>query len=115
MIARLSRWVIARPRTVLGAAVLLLVVLGVLGAGVGGALKSGGSTDPRAESARAQQILSDDFHRGGSALVLSVRSDAEASDAAAAEYGRAVTERLRRTPAVQSAVSAWSDPAAAAR
>ncbi|WP_082777905.1 MMPL family transporter [Tsukamurella pseudospumae] len=115
MIARLSRWVAARPRTVLGAAVLLLVVLGALGAGVGGALKSGGSTDPRAESARAQQILADDFRRGGSSLVLSVRSDAEASDAAAAEYGRALTERLRATPAVQSAVSAWSDPAAAAR
>lgn len=115
MIARLTRAVAARPRTVLAASLLLLVVLGWLGAGVGGALRSGGSTDPAAESARAQRSLEDDFRRGGSSLVLTVRSEKPDAAPAAAEYGLAVTDALRRTPAVQSAVSAWSDPAAAAR
>lgn len=94
----------------LAASLLLLVVLGWLGAGVGGALRSGGSTDPAAESARAQRSLEDDFRRGGSSLVLTVRSEKPDAAPAAAEYGLAVTDALRRTPAVQSAVSAWSDP-----
>ncbi|WP_336670504.1 MMPL family transporter [Tsukamurella sp. USMM236] len=115
MIARLTRAVAARPRTVLAASLLLLVVLGWLGAGVGGALRSGGSTDPSAESARAQQVLEDDFGRGGSSLVLTVRALTPEAAAAAADHGRAIAEAVRRAPAVQAAVSAWTDPAAAAR
>ncbi len=115
MIAGLTRAAAARPRTVLAAALLLLVVLGGLGAGVGDALKSGGSTDPRAESARAQQVLEADFRRGGSSLVLAVRTADPRAAPAAAEYGRTATEAVRRAPAVQSAVSPWTDPAAATR
>ncbi|BDH56992.1 hypothetical protein MTP03_19310 [Tsukamurella sp. PLM1] len=99
----------------LAASVLLLVVLGALGAGVGGALRSGGSTDPRAESARAQSVLEERFARGGSSLVLAVHADDSGAGPAVAEYGRALTERLTRDPAVQAAVSVWSDPAAVDR
>ncbi|CAM3349553.1 MMPL family transporter [Tsukamurella hominis] len=115
MIARLTRAVAARPRAVLAASLLLLIVLGVFGAGVGGALRSGGSTDPAAESARAQESLEGDFGRGGSSLVLTVRALTPEAAPAAADHGRAITDAVRRAPAVQSAASAWTDPAAAAR
>ncbi|WP_254657621.1 MMPL family transporter [Tsukamurella pulmonis] len=115
MIARLTRAVAARPRTVLAAALLVLIALGVLGTGVGSALKSGGSTDPNAESARAQTVLENDFGRGGSSLVLTVRAERPDAATAAADYGRAITESLRAAPTVQSAVSGWTDPAVAPR
>ncbi|WP_237741703.1 MMPL family transporter [Tsukamurella sp. 1534] len=106
---------IARPGTVLVLSATVLVLLGVLGAGVGGALKSGGSTDPDAESARAQQVLADEFQRGGSPLVLSLSVADPARLAAVAEYAGALTAALGADGAVQRVDSAWSDPAAAAR
>ncbi|ADG78369.1 MMPL domain protein OS=Tsukamurella paurometabola (strain ATCC 8368 / DSM / CCUG 35730 / CIP 100753 / JCM 10117 / KCTC 9821 / NBRC 16120 / NCIMB 702349/ NCTC 13040) OX=521096 GN=Tpau_1751 PE=4 SV=1 [Tsukamurella paurometabola] len=115
LIAPLTRAVIARPRAVLITAGLVLIVLGWLGAGVGGALKSGGSVDPAAESARAQQVLEDEFGRGGSSLVLTLTAADGADPAAEADYAARITERLRADRSVQRVISAWSGPAAEAR
>jgi RND superfamily putative drug exporter len=112
LIAPLTRYVIARPRAVLVIAGLVLVALGWLGAGVGGALKSGGSVDPAAESARAQAVLEHDFDRGGSSLVLSLTGADGADPALGADYAARVTAQLEGDPSVQRVISAWSGPAA---
>ncbi|GIZ99204.1 membrane protein [Tsukamurella sp. TY48] len=115
LIAPLTRAVIRRPRTVLLLAGLVLIVLGWLGAGVGGALKSGGSVDPAAESARAQAVLDEQFGRGGSSLVLALTAPEGADPAVGADYAARVSERLQADRTVQRVSSAWSGPAAQAR
>ena len=55
MIARLTRAVAARPRAVLAASLLLLIVLGVFGAGVGGA-------GQLIDQSRTPEIMADAAH-----------------------------------------------------
>src|SRR5437660_961038 len=61
-----------RPKLILAAAFLVVVVGAVFGAGVLGALKLGGLTDPDSESDRAQAVLADRFPQADSNLVVLV-------------------------------------------
>ncbi|TDD75352.1 MMPL family transporter [Actinomadura rubrisoli] len=71
MFDRWGRWVHRRRRWVLAAAGIGLVIAGVWGTGVFGALTSAGGFDtPGSESARAAQIAERDLGRGDADVVL---------------------------------------------
>ncbi|NJP68751.1 MMPL family transporter [Streptomyces spiramenti] len=67
---RLSRLAAARPRTVIAAWLLVLVAALPFGLQLGDALKAGGFSDPRGESAQAQQTLERAFDEAANALLV---------------------------------------------
>jgi RND superfamily putative drug exporter len=64
MLTRLAHLATSRPRWVLAGAVLLLAVAGVVGGGVAERLTTGGFEDPASESARADDVLTEQFGAG---------------------------------------------------
>jgi putative drug exporter of the RND superfamily len=89
------------PRRVLGAAVLILVALGILGAGVEGKLSPTSLEIPGTSSARANRMLREHF--GDSApFVILLRGPAKQLD----RQGPALIRVLRRNPSVTT-LSPW--------
>ncbi|MEU8438065.1 efflux RND transporter permease subunit [Streptomyces sp. NPDC029216] len=104
-----------RPRLVLLAALVFLVLSAVFGAGATGRLKSQGYDDPHSESSRAAQVLAE--HAGASpnlVLVARVRTGS-VDDPAARSAGEALTARLAAEPHVSGVASYWSGTAGAAQ
>jgi len=88
---------------------LLFVAAVVFGAGVFGALKTGGFDDPSAESTRVRDLLKEQYGQGEPNLVLVVTSlSGTVDDPAAAAAGRALTAQLAGEAGVLQAVSYWS-------
>jgi RND superfamily putative drug exporter len=104
-LARLTtRW----PKTIL---LITLIFIGVslgYGRNVVSSLQTGGSTDPGAQSTRAEQILASKFAAGQANLVLLVRSAGSADEPSVAGEGRALTARLAAEPGLEGVASYWS-------
>src|SRR5438270_10587836 len=96
VLERLGGAMVRRRWVVLAATALLLVVAGVFGGGVFGATKSGGFTDPAAQSSQADRLLAQRFGAGDANLVLIVTAakGGTVDDPAVASTGRALTARL---------------------
>ncbi|MBM9507407.1 MMPL family transporter [Actinacidiphila acididurans] len=96
-----------RAKLVLVLTALAVAVMGVLGAGAFGQLKSGGFDVPGAPSTRAAHIVDTTFN-GGSDLVLVVKAKAGSIDGAApAAAGAALTRALSADPDVRDVTSYW--------
>ncbi|MGA5215124.1 MMPL family transporter [Streptomyces cinereoruber] len=99
----------ARHRiAVLVLAVLATVLAGVLGAGAGDRMGSGGLTDPDAPSAQAQRILASRFGAGDPQLVLLAEASGPVDEPTAAAAGTALTDRIRGIEGVRGVDSYWS-------
>jgi RND superfamily putative drug exporter len=110
MLTRFARLATRRSRTVLVAALLFVVVAGVLGGGVAENLVAGGFDDPATESSRAEEALADRFDTGVPNLVVLVTAaDGDVDSPATAAAGRAVTDELAAEPGVDDVVSYWSE------
>ncbi len=70
MFAGLSKFIYRRRWFVLGAGVVFLIVAGVYGTSVFGKLKSGGFTDPAAESTKAGVAIHTELGRDETALIV---------------------------------------------
>jgi putative drug exporter of the RND superfamily len=89
------------PRRVLAAAVLVLVVLGIVGAGVEGKLSPTSLEIPGTSSARANRMLREHFGESAPFVIL-LRGPAKALD----RQGPALIRVLRRDPSVTT-LSPW--------
>jgi RND superfamily putative drug exporter len=108
-VRRLGLLVTRRPWWVLGLALALLPVSGVVGGSVERHLSGGGLDDPSSESSRAARLLRDDFHTGEPNLLLVVTARAGSVDASAVvNAGTALTRDLAARRGVAEAVSYWS-------
>ena len=114
MLQRLARYVVAAPRLVLGAALLVAVAAGVLGLPVTTHLAAGGQQDPTSESARVAQILVEQFGISDQSLVLMLRSDQGAKNPAVTKVADELEGELRRSGVVLNVASAWKVPPSAA-
>ncbi|MEU6564537.1 MMPL family transporter [Nocardia nova] len=110
LIGRISSVATRSPKFFLTAIGILFVVLGAVGSPVMGRLSAGGFISPDAESARAEQVLAQDFGLSGMQLVLGVESDTGVKGAAATTRADDIVTALRRDPAVEAVVSPWTDP-----
>jgi RND superfamily putative drug exporter len=109
MLERLGGVVFRRRWIVLAATGLLLVVAGLFGGGVYGATKSGGFTDPGAESSKADRLLAERFGAGDANLVLIVTAGSgRVDDPAVAAAGQGLTARLGADPKIAYAASYWT-------
>ncbi|GEB52031.1 MMPL family transporter [Streptomyces cacaoi] len=114
-LARLARLTLRRPRLTLLAALCLVLLAGVAGAGVTEQLHHGGTAVEDAESARADETLSRDFHGGSPsvALVATTSGSVDAPDAARA--GAELVARARTFPHVVAVHGYWPGRDAALR
>lgn len=111
MFSLLARVVIAAPRRVLLAVVLLTVVAAGFGAGVAEHLGAAGFQDPSSQSARGMKVLTEKFGQGDMDVTFVVRSSGDILDPTAARAGRRLVEDLRNAPHVSGVVSPWGDAA----
>lgn len=118
MLSSLTRGVIAGPKRVLAGALLLLVICGVLGSSVSGHLAAGGFQDPDSESAKAIEVMSDTFERGGLQVVIRLHESGTpniADSDTARTAADAVVRELESLHFVEGPIiSAWNNPEAAA-
>ena len=110
MLERLARFVVRRRRAVLVVTGLLFVAAGAFGAGVFGAVKTGGFEDPAAESSRAARLVEQQFGQGDPDVVLLVtaKNGRSVDDAEVASAGAALTAELGREADVLQSVSYWT-------
>ncbi|MFD7258298.1 MMPL family transporter [Streptomyces sp. NPDC059874] len=115
MYPRAGVFVTRRPRLVLLAALVFLLLSVVFGAGSAGRLKSQGYDDPRSESSRAARVVAE--HQGASPnLVVVARTlSGYVEDPAVRSAGKALTERLAARPHVSAVTSYWTGGAAELR
>lgn len=118
MLSSLTRGVIAGPKRVLAGVLLLLVICGVLGSSVSGHLAAGGFQDPDSESAKAIEVMSDTFERGGLQVVIRLHESGTpniADSDTARTAADAVVRELESLHFVEGPIiSAWYNPEAAA-
>jgi putative drug exporter of the RND superfamily len=107
--ARLGRFLVRRRRIVAALAVVGFLTTGALGSDVADELSTGGFEDPSADSARARDLLDEQFGAGEPNVVLLVRAvDADLDDPAVVAAGAEVADRLAAYPSVGEVVSYWS-------
>ncbi|MFE2998124.1 MMPL family transporter [Nocardia sp. NPDC059246] len=108
MLRRLATATVAHPRLVLALTTVVLVLAGLMGAGVSQHLKVGGFDDPHSESAHVQDALDTRF--GGSPdLILQVT--ARGGDVGSPEVATAaqeLTQKIAAEPDVAVVGSYWS-------
>ncbi len=115
MFRRAGSFVTRRPRLVLLAAFVFLLLSAVFGADATGRLKTQGYDDPRSESSRAAILAA--RHSGSPPnLVVVAQARAGSVDSPAARAaGEALTRRLTAEPDVGAVTSYWSGGAAELR
>ncbi len=109
MLERLARLAVARPKTVLAATLVLMVVALGYGSGISERLSGGGFYSGSSESQRAAALLEQRFHAGKPNLVVLATNTSGGSvdhpDAVAA--GQALTQQLVATPGITTVNSYW--------
>ena len=115
MFTNLGRFTVRRRRLVLSLSVLFVVLAGALGSGAFGKLKGSGFDDPGAESAKAREVLEDQFRTGDPNVVMLLTVDGSApvapgnvDDAAVVAEAERLTRELSQQPGVAQVVSYWS-------
>jgi RND superfamily putative drug exporter len=107
VLSLLARVVIAAPKRVLLAVVLLTIVAAGFGAGVAEHLGAGGFQDPSSQSARGVKVLTEKFGQGDMDLTFVVRSEDSVLDPAAVAAGRKLVDQLQSAPHIGGVVSPW--------
>ncbi|MGD1223095.1 efflux RND transporter permease subunit [Streptomyces krungchingensis] len=97
-----------RPRLVLFAGLVFLVLCVVFGAGAGGRLKTQGYDDPRSDSSFAARVTADRFGGSPNVVVVAQVPRGSVDDPAARRAGEELTRRLAAQPHVSAVVSYWT-------
>ncbi len=114
MLHRIALMAIAAPRRIIAVTLLVMVAAAIFGIPVAQKLSAGGFQDPTSESARADRILTDKFHRGDMQLVFTVTAPGGAQSAEARAIGQGIADLAADSPYVADMASPWADPSAAA-
>src|SRR6266536_87847 len=94
MLAKLTRVTVARPKTVLISALLVILMCGAASSGITKRLTAGGYEERGAESHKAEQILEKTLGQGTPNLILMVTDRRGADDPSVTAAGQAITQRL---------------------
>ncbi|WP_330295232.1 MMPL family transporter [Streptomyces sp. NBC_00503] len=112
---RAGVFVTRRPRLVLLAALLFLLVSAVFGAQATGRLKTQGYDDPRSESSRAARVAAEHLGASPNLVVVARSLGGSVDDPAARSAGEELTGRLAAQPHVSAVTSYWTGHAAELR
>ncbi len=114
MLQGIARLAIAAPRRIIAVAVLVLVGAAIFGIPVAKSLSAGGFHDPTAESAHANQLLTDKFGQSDQKILIVVTAPEGARSEQARQIGTDIVDQLQRSPLVFNVSSAWTAPPEAA-
>jgi RND superfamily putative drug exporter len=93
------------------AALVLMILAGIVGRDAADKLVSGAYLDPSAESQRAAEVLTEQFPGGPSNLVLIAEARTDTVDSPQSEQaGRDLTRQLTETEGVAGVQSYWTTP-----
>jgi RND superfamily putative drug exporter len=109
MLERLARFTVARPKTVLSGALVLMMAALVYGSGITERLAGSSFYSDFAESQRAAALAEQRFHAGKPNLVILATNTRGGSvdDLDAVAAGRAITSQLTATPGISTVNSYW--------
>ena len=103
---RLGEFIVRHRWPVLSAYLLSLVIFGVFGVQVFGAMKSEGFNDPGSDSSRAAQILADEFDNRDPLVILAIQTPTNPDvDAPAVQ---SLLDEVARIDGVADLISYWS-------
>jgi RND superfamily putative drug exporter len=105
---RLARLVVRYRWAVLIGYLVSLVILGLLGSGVFGAMKSRGFDDPGSESAKAAALVTGSFGAVEPSAVLAVEATQSIDSPAVTSAGTALVGDVAKMPGVDQVVSYWT-------
>lgn len=114
LLFRIAMLAIAAPRRIISIALFVAVAAAIFGVPVANRLSASGFGDPNSESARATQLLTDQFGRSGNQMVFTVAAPDGVTGPAARAVGIDIVDRLSDSPHATNVTSAWTAPAAAA-
>jgi len=110
MVKRFAHLSTRRPKAILVLAVIAFLVAGATSGDVAEHLTVGGFVDHGAESARADEVLAEQFDTGAPNVVLLVTArDGTVDDGDVAAAGADLTQLLKDEPGVNGVVSYWSE------
>ncbi len=115
MFRRAGSFVTRRPRLVLLAALVFLLLSAVFGADATGRLKTQGYDDPRSESSRAAVLAARHSGASPNLVVVAQARGGSVDSPAARSAGEALTGRLAAEPHVNAVTSYWTGDAAELR
>ncbi|MBE1489457.1 MMPL family transporter [Plantactinospora soyae] len=108
MFTALGRLVVRRARLTLFGSLVVIALTAILGGGVFSLLSTGGFEDPGSDSARAGELLEDEFGAGTPNILLVVTADGADVDAPdAATAGLALGTELAAVEGVDEVTSYW--------
>ncbi|WP_078314006.1 MMPL family transporter [Mycobacterium sp. D16Q16] len=110
MLERLARSVIAAPRVVLGAALLIAIAAAIFGVPVTKHLAAGGQQDPNSESAYVTRVLADKFDISDQSLVFMLTSDQGVKSPQMRAVAADLERQLKDSGEVLNLTSAWTAP-----
>ncbi|MFI8501563.1 MMPL family transporter [Streptomyces sp. NPDC085524] len=108
MYPRAGVFVTRRPRLVLLAALVFLVLSAVFGASSAGRLKTQGYDDPRSESSRAARVAAEHLGASPNLVVVAQTRGGYVDDPAERRAGEALVKRLAARPHVSAVSSYWT-------
>ncbi|MEU7556513.1 MMPL family transporter [Streptomyces sp. NPDC044571] len=110
-----GRCITGRPRLVLFAALVFLLLSAVFGAEATGRLKSQGYDDPRSESSRAAHVAAERLGASPNLVVVAKARSGSVDGPAPRDAGKSLTRRLAAEPHVSAVTSYWTGDAAELR
>lgn len=111
---RIALLAIAGPRMFIAVAAIVTIAAGVFGLPVAKSLCACGFEDPTSESARATQLMTDQFGRGDAQMLIVVSAPAGFRSGPATTVAAEIVGELDRSPDVTVVASAWTAPQQAA-
>ncbi|WP_433563603.1 MMPL family transporter [Nocardia sp. CA-151230] len=112
MLTSSARFAMARPRAVLVAALLLMLICGGFGATVKSHMVGGGYLTDSLESVRANDFITKNFPGGNPNLIVMVSGDGGVNSPQVRAEAQRVTDELSQDPTVTGVQSYWTSLAA---
>lgn len=112
MLTSLARFAMARPRAVLVAALLLMIIAGGFGATAKSHMVGGGYLTDELESVQANQFLADTFPGGNPNLIVLVTSEGGVNSPESRAEAQRITDLLTKDARVTGVQSYWTSTTA---
>ncbi|MEC3920411.1 MMPL family transporter [Nocardia sp. CDC160] len=112
MLTNLARFAMTRPRAVLVAALLLMLVCGGFGATAKSHMVGGGYLTGSLESVRANDFITENFPGGNPNLIVMVSGDGGVNAPQVRAEAQRITDELGRNPNITGVQSYWTSATA---
>ena len=108
MFEKLGSLIVTRKKFIFTLFIALILAAGAIGSSVFGKLDSGGYSDPKSDSAKVFEYLTDDFKVKDPAVVLVVETKNGIISPEASASATRLESQIKLEPGVESTLSFWS-------